>query len=869
MINHDTDCRNGCMLFFEFGEHSSVQELHDRLLSAKSKGFSHIVASYKTKGMEQAKFDEAYFCALGKLVTACKETKMTFWLEDYAPFPTGSANGAYALQENADKNKLMIDERHLDVCGPYPNAHIRLDALQNICYAKAIHQFSAVDPSARNRLAVIACRVHEDYRGAAHVALENGTEIDLSPYVKGELLCWDVPEGNWRIFVVFTTYESSGRPHFMNLLSRDSVALEIEKVHKPLYEFLKEELGETWNGFFYDEPEIGNDGGENVFDFFMLPGNRTKSATDIEVLPWSPEMPEAMQKRDDRWIEKLPYLWYEGTGAHKRFRYLYMDAVSSLVTQNYNGQVYRFCTEHAIHYFGHVLEDEGSHARLGCGPSHYFRQQYYQDEAGIDVIAGQILPGKDKATSWYGVANADGEFYHYGLAKLASSEAHINPLKKNRSAAEIFAMYGQQGFTERKFLVDHLLINGINRLLFADVPAYHAPDILSSHFVNYANRMCALLRNTAPVRQVAVLYHAEAEWQEGENAQKFHRVGAVLAQNQISYDVLPADVFCEPERYDAQLSDGLVVNGHAYEALVIPYPGRDDLLGLPKEIQQFVEQTNVPVLITDGSIENLHSLPEKLRKILETHLNVESGNKKWIRSEQLVMNAKKIYLLHNEAPTGISKCTVSIPVLGRVAAYDPYGRIAYYPKQMRVSEKYVQIELTLGRYEMLMLFEDTDSGITIHNIGTTMDLNGPWDVILPDGSKEQYASNRLEQVPEKVGFDFCGKLTYCTEFICGDVLPTLLLLGNVGDCCTVYLNEQTVAVRSGAPWLFDLQGFVHSGKNVLRIAVCSSAGNMKIPVKIFGVPMDCLTAVGHTVIEPIGLHGPIRLLYERRVDNNG
>lgn len=105
-----------------------------------------------------------------------------------------------------------------------------------------------------------------------------------------------------------------------------------------------------------------------------------------------------MEKRDANWIRHLPCLWYDGTGEEYRtFRCRYMDAVSTLVRGNYNGQVYAFCQEKGIRYIGHVLEDENCHTRLGCGPSHYFRQQYYQDEAGIDVIAGQILPGKDRS----------------------------------------------------------------------------------------------------------------------------------------------------------------------------------------------------------------------------------------------------------------------------------------------------------------------------------------------------------------------------------------------------------------------------------------------------------------------------------------
>jgi hypothetical protein len=57
------------------------------------------------------------------------------------------------------------------------------------------------------------------------------------------------PAGNWRIFILYTIYESEGRSAFMNLLSKESVALEIEKVYMPLYKHLQTECGKTFEDF--------------------------------------------------------------------------------------------------------------------------------------------------------------------------------------------------------------------------------------------------------------------------------------------------------------------------------------------------------------------------------------------------------------------------------------------------------------------------------------------------------------------------------------------------------------------------------------------------------------------------------------------
>lgn len=911
-----------CTLFFHFSAGETKEDLASRLQEAKQIGFHRIIASYETKGMEQARFDETYFAALDRLVGACKEQEVKFWLEDYAPFPTGSANGAYQEEANAKLNKLFIDERHVDVVGPLAGAVLRIDQLQDVIYGKAMHRFSKVDPSCRQRIGIVAYRTLENPESAAAPFLDEETAVLLDDYVEDGFLKWDVPAGAWRVFVLFETYESGGRVAFMNLLGKDSVALEIEKVHVPLYEHLKGELGKSWIGFFYDEPEVGNDGGDSVFDFFMLPGNRSREMTDCEVLSWSPEMRGEMGKRNPDWVKLLPCLWYDGTKDYRDFRCQYMDAVSALVRENYNGQVYAFCKERGIRYIGHVLEDENCHTRLGCGPSHYFRQQYYQDEAGIDVIAGQILPGKDRGMSWYGVPNADGEFYHYGLAKLASSEAHINPLKKNRAVTECFAMYGQQGLAERKFLLDHLMVNGINRLLFADLPSYQASPEYSEAIVNYAERVCHLLVDAKPVTKTAILYHAENEWREGAKAQKFQRAGAVLARNQISYDVIPADVFTFPERYGADLEKGLRVNGNAYEALVVPACEK-----LPKAVEEFVRrcaENGFPVFFVEHSPSNLANLsggvegvpdrtghvsqadgilnvrtctlPELAKAVREAivpDIDVEAEGKEWMRYSHVRQGGDAYYLLHNEAPGAGMECQVAVAADGDVFEWDAMADRVLRPKQEKVADGRVRVSLSFGRYEMKILFVPAKTeaqwllpcaraGLSGQAVRITKERPhaNAWEVEFPDGRKLQGQAGTLPRPEEQVGHGFYGKLSYKTtlaiegspmggferktagglENESREDVPDFLDLGGVSDCCEVFANGKSVGKRPAAPYRYDVRGHLRQGENVIEAVVYTSAGNQKSPAKIFGVPLDALTAVPYMPVEPLGIRGPVRWL---------
>ena len=570
-----------------------------------------------------------------------------------------------------------------------------------------------------------------------------------------------------------------------------------------------------------------------------------------------------------------------------------MDAVTALVRDNYNGQVYAFCRERGIHYIGHVLEDEGSHARLGCGPGHYFRQQYYQDEAGTDVIAGQILPGRDGAASWYGIANADGEFYHYGLAKLASSEAHINPLKQGRSMCETFAMYGQQGLTEKKFLVDHLLVNGVNRILFGELSSYDAPTEYAKVLAEYTERMSALLRASRPVIRTALLYHAQAEWMTGQEAQGFQTPAAVLARNQISYDVIPEDVFSEPERYGADFTDGLSVNGNRYEALVIP---RTRFLA--EETEAFVRRCGMegfPVFFVDELPESLKSaaqggeggssfqtvplglLAEEVRKSIEADIRVEGQGRNWIRCSHIRRGTEDMFLIHNESPDGAQRCEIFLPAekdRKKIVRTDPVSGLEWIPPQEQLPDGSIRLPIGLGRYETVLLRYGEESGDIPE---MTQSGNLSWDVIwtleLPDGRHIAGEPNEIPRAEDFLPRDFYGRLVYRAQWeekqdsVCMDMevrtdgvsaAPAYLCADGVSDCCSAVLNGQDLGKRVGSVCFFDMAGALRPGHNELEIEVYTSAANIRSGKSIFGIPLDTLTAFAYAAVEPLGIYGTVR-----------
>ncbi len=278
--------------FFHLQADEDTAQITARLQALKDIGIHAVTVEYKANtvgfDMRLVPFDGAFMAVMDRLVAACRQLNMSFWLQDAAPFPTGQVNGRLEDTEYAHLNKLYLDERHLDVAGPRPGAVLHAADWMLLRSMANMAGGSPQNLSGQKQLCTVA------YRRDENGTFDEDSAVLLDEYIQDGLLYWDVPEGHWRIFVIFTTYGGGGRTGFMNLLSRESVQLEIEAVHRPIYEKLKEELGKTWSGFFYDEPELGNAIG---FNFDLRPGRKAWLKYDAMVLPWSDEMPAMMAQR--------------------------------------------------------------------------------------------------------------------------------------------------------------------------------------------------------------------------------------------------------------------------------------------------------------------------------------------------------------------------------------------------------------------------------------------------------------------------------------------------------------------------------------------------------------------------------------------
>ncbi len=499
---------------------------------------------------------EAWFDIVAFALKEAAKYGMKVYVFDDSHFPSGYANGVIA-EKYPQHLRRMLRMDCLDAIGPRPGVSLAVAAWKRF-------------PEDRF-FKVTAVKMNDGGNG-----LEPQSGIDLTDRITDGRLYWDLPPGRWRICVFHQTREG-GEEHtrnYLNLLSRDAVKCYIDIVYEPHYQRFQSEFGRTFMGFFSDEPRFGN-----AASYDATLGKMPM------VIPFDDQLPARLNAAAGEDFGRLyPWLWFGSGDCARRARYIYMDTVSRLYSENFPGQIGAWCRERGVEYLGHVVEDNGAHARIGYGNGHFFRSLKGQSMAGIDTVLLQNVPEFTEGSFPTPFSPPlDARFYHWGLGKLGSSCGHLNPAMKGKTFCEIFGAYGwNEGLRMMKWMTDHFLVRGINRLMPHAFSPKDFPDPdCPPHFYagghnpqwrafpvwsNYANTLCHLLSDGVHQATAAVLYHAEAEW-TGDDYEPFESVVRTLSRGNIDCDVVCRDMLDDA----AVQNNRLQIAQESFDALLIPY----------------------------------------------------------------------------------------------------------------------------------------------------------------------------------------------------------------------------------------------------------------------------------------------------------
>lgn len=818
------------------------------------------------------------------IIDEAEKRNMKIWILDDKHFPTGYANGLIETKY-PERKKTYINYSTADVFGAPHKLTLNVKRMLQPT-VKFWEIGKPVNQEERDRNEFVSMTAIPFAEGN----LFTEGAIDLSDTFDGENATFELPKGAWKIVVVYKTKTDGGDEAYINLIDEVSAHTQLEGVYEAHYEKYGDKFGTTIAGFFSDEPQFGNVPG---FSRDAIVGK-----TDMP-LPWSDELAALLtEKYGDKMVTLLPYLWNTSDEMVlcPQIRFDYMDGVSRLYEKNFSRAIGTWCEEHGVEYIGHVVEDEGSHSRLGLGAAHYFRAMAGQHMAGIDIIGGQVVYGGPEQLHT-DMLPIDGEFHHYTTGKLGASCGHLDPLKKGRTMVELFGAYGWKfGVRDMKYLLDHLLTKGVNYLVphafsMAEYPDFDCPPHFYARgnnpefpyfaeMMKYANRMCNLLSGGRHVATAAVLYDAEAEWAGDRMAMQ--KVNKQLLTNQIDLDIVSTDMLVEQAAYyGTKVEDKkLKINNESFDVLIVPYTQR-----ITKELAAFIEKADgLPVIFVDALPEQVVNTEDKavpaavlackvvaLENLAETlkdagYYEVALGEYFKDLSVYHYVKDRNIFMLQNESATDAFEGEITLPTKKKLCIMTGLnGKKEELPGKVQGDQITTYIRLEPAESCVIMDADEAKDHPLYNSVKEVIDscsdviaLDANWAVSKTKmidypifGEKEMVET--LVPISDREP-NFAGVLLYENEVELAEKPSTAILTAeHVYDVMKVLVNGEEAGICIQAPFRMDISKYLKAGKNEIAVEVATTPDRdqANYPAPPF--------VMSHVVKEPTGMFGKVEL----------
>lgn len=812
----------------------SHERMREEILAIKNSGITEFCA--ESRPFEEFG-KEKWWDDFGYVLETAEELGMKVWLLDDKKFPTGYANGYLEAPERAHLRQKMIKEMQMVFVGPARGVTFNAEAFANKDFGDEIISVTAYKHTGEKEI------------------LDPDSAIVLTDKCVNGKIYWDVPCGIWRVCVTYKTgFKDDGNrfSYYIDMLSPESCKAMIKGVYEPQFEHFGKYFGNTFRGFFSDEPGFGN----------KRVTYEGKLGVMYDTYPWREDMPSLIAKSSgipESEIEKyIPAMWEDLGEKTALIRTHYMEVVSKLYGENFCKMLGDWCREHGVMYIGHVIEDSEFHMRLAQGVGHFFRALEGQDMSGMDLVLIQYMPGVNSGIQRGFCSPLNHqvfpEFYNYMLPKLAASCSHVQPLKQGRAMCELFGAFGWvEGLPYMKHMADLLLASGINHFVpHAFTPKEDDPDCpphfynggknpqyhLFKNLMDYINKTAHVLCGGEHKASVAVFYNAEGDWTGGKN-ELFRLICKNLTRGLIDFDIIPLDAL-----QDAKVENGkLIVGKESYGALLVseteimPKKCLDCFNRLSGDGLEIIFTNSLPVrdeynnkaVCSGFTVVKTDETAAYLRAHGKYEISAENAED--LRFYHVSRGQSDIYMFSNESLESDIDTFVSLPQSGEYLVFDAWSNKYYRGETAKEGLKLVlergnTVIVAFGddipsdakpvKYETDRKKADLIFDISLKNVGlreTEFSLYAKespvFDITAP-GKKE----------------NFNGDILYETEVeIDGEY--SVIDLGEVGETAEVWLNGQFVGARITAPYKFDLSEFAVKGKNKLQINVVNNAAHLK------------------------------------------
>ncbi len=308
------------------------------------------------------------------IIDEARKRDMKVWILDDSHFPSGYANGALKNKPNTLRRQSIYTKKIPVHAGKKVSVDIR-----KICKKLPTSMMWEIVKRQMNKGADI---------------FDDDTVLDVSVHVKGEdkpisipyhlqgnKLSVQIPANADMLYITILTRNAGIHRDYMNMMDEESCKVLIDTVYEAHYAHYKDDFDKTTQGFFSDEPELGNG------IYFT---NQVKVGNDFDI-PWSRDLQQEMEATfGDDWKLYMPML-FDNHCDDKQVAYTrvkFMDSVTKLVKKCFSEQIGNWCQQHGVSYIGRVIEDNNQHCRTGSSLGHYFRGLAGQHMAGIDDFDG-------------------------------------------------------------------------------------------------------------------------------------------------------------------------------------------------------------------------------------------------------------------------------------------------------------------------------------------------------------------------------------------------------------------------------------------------------------------------------------------------
>lgn len=429
-------------------------------------------------GLETEYLGDEWFSLVAKVCDLARELGMEVWLYDEESFPSGLVGGR--ITQRREWRSKFVDVTVAHVSGP---GQVSL----SLPTGELLHAYAlpvgVADPWPAGKL-------------------------DISSAVGGDVLVWEAPPGEWRVWAYSQcTLDSEHIVFGVDYTDPEAMGEFFARTLDTYAERVGKYFGNPIRGIFTDEPTL-------------LPWHHDASwyqdRPHRRVTYWSPRLVRALAERGHDPKQVLSALFHDVGPATGGLRRAYWLTAGELYEQTFFRPYRDWCDRHGLELTGHLLLEEGlyNNTLFQADPTRTLRHLHRPGTDHLGVATESPYGGGHLHVV---TSNMPGE-------KLVSSVAHLTGAQ--RVLTESFGCGGWAMTLEQmKRIVDWQWALGMNFLcphaVFASIEGFRKTDAPPCPLHNtvweyyrtltdYVSRLSYLLSQGEPVARIALVYPLEA-----------------------------------------------------------------------------------------------------------------------------------------------------------------------------------------------------------------------------------------------------------------------------------------------------------------------------------------------------------------------